>query len=305
MKRRTWTTVVWALGVFLMLTTRSWSAAPGHPVVGTRFTITAGTFRENLGSRRAALEAAVAQRMAQLCAEELSYVEWQALTNEPAADDPLWVLRGSMVAGSSSTFIPAVSVQFERVGPEPSARPLIVESLYRANDLEQPTQDSSRLREDLLEMVRVVFSNTENLRKLQTQFLVKIPVARALEPNPNLERVVLPARWGDLLPGDGSQLRATYSIRRPDGTTLDVRMDLSPSVAVSDKIACAVTLFDHPPLPRQTAWHISMPDSVRSAIPESIKVFMSQYVKDYSYSPTTMEGLVTQPFEGSGAGGGR
>lgn len=74
-------------------------------------------------------------------------------------------------------------------------------------------------------------------------------------------------------------------------------MDLVPSVAVSDKVACAVTRFDHPPLPRQSAWHPKMPDSVRSAIPESIKVFMSLYVKDYSYSPTKMEGLVTRPFE--------
>ena len=108
MKRPTMAMSVWGLAVFLMLTSRLWAAAPGHPVVGTRFAITAATFRENLGSRRAALEAAVAQRMAQLCAEELSYVEWRALTNEPAADDPPWILRGSMVAGSSSTFIPAV-----------------------------------------------------------------------------------------------------------------------------------------------------------------------------------------------------
>jgi|GEM_PF-3132357 len=296
---------VWGVGVLLAMTGGLWAATPGHPVVGTRFSITASTFRETLGSRRMALEAEVAQRMAQMCAEELSYVEWRAMTNGPSADDPMWVLKGTMTAGSSSTFIPAVSVQFERVGPEPSTKPLMVEPLYRANDLEQPTQDLPRLREDLLEKVRTVFSNSENLRKLQTQFLVRIPVARAIEPNATLERVVLPARWGDLLPGDGSQLKATYSIRRPDGTTLDVRMDLSPSVAVSDRIACSVTLFDHPPLPRQSAWHPSMPESVRSAIPESVKVFMSQYVKDYSYSPTTMEGLVLQPFDGVGAGGGR
>lgn len=297
----------WGLGVFLLVVAggSGQAGSPGHPVVGTRFSIVSPTFSENLGPRRAALEAEVAQRMAQWCGEELSYVEWRALTNAPSADDPPWVLKGTMVAGSSTSFIPPVSVQFEKVGPEPSLKPLIVESLYRANDLDQPTQDAARLRDDLLELIRVVFSNTENLRRLQTQFLVKIPVARALEPNASLERVVLPARWSELLPGDGSQLRATYTVRQPDGSTLDVRMDLSPSVAVSEKIACSVTLFDHPPLPKQTAWHSKMPDSVRSAIPDSIKVFMSQYVKDYSYSPTTLEGLVTKPFEGSGAGGGR
>ncbi len=303
MRKTTLERTVLGIGVLLVSVAGPLADEPGQPVVGTRFTIAAPAFSENLGSRRAALEAEVAEQMALICAEELSYVDWRALTNAPSADDPTWVLEGSMVAGGSSSFLPPVSVRFERVGPEPSARPLIVGSLYRANDLDQPTQDSKRLRDDLFELVRAVFSNTDHLKRLQTQFLVKIPVARAIEPNPSLERVVLPARWGDLLPGEGSQLRAMYSIRRPDGGTLDVRMDLSPSVAISERIACAVVLFDHPPLPRQTAWHSSMPDSVRSAIPDSVRVFMSQYVKDYSYSPTTMEGLVLQPFDGQGAGG--
>ncbi|MGE3313282.1 MAG: hypothetical protein AB7O66_25225, partial [Limisphaerales bacterium] len=206
-------------------------------------------------------------------------------------------------AGGTSSFLPPVSGKFEKIGPEPSVRPLISVPLYRGNDLEQPTQDSRRLRDDLLELVRTVFANSDHLKRIQSQLLVKIPVARTIEPDPTLQRVILPSRWGDLLPGEGSQLRAIYSIRQPDGGLLDVRMDMSPSVAVSERIACAVVLFDHPPLPRQTSWHPSMPDSVQSAIPESVRVFMSQYVKDYSYSPTTMEGLVLQPFEGSGTGG--
>ncbi|MGE4181723.1 MAG: hypothetical protein AB7J34_18020 [Limisphaerales bacterium] len=303
MKRTTLRWMFPGLGMLMVLAAGSRAADPVQPVVGTRFSIAAPVFNENLGSRRSPLEAEVAAQMALICAEELSYVDWRPLTNGPSADDPTWVLEGTMFAGGTSSFLPPVSVKFEKIGPEPSVRPLISVPLYRGNDLEQPTQDSRRLRDDLLELVRTVFANSDHLKRIQSQLLVKIPVARTIEPDPTLQRVILPSRWGDLLPGEGSQLRAIYSIRQPDGGLLDVRMDMSPSVAVSERIACAVVLFDHPPLPRQTSWHPSMPDSVQSAIPESVRVFMSQYVKDYSYSPTTMEGLVLQPFEGSGTGG--
>lgn len=289
----------------LVLFTPGWGLAAETrlPVVGTRFAIMARTFAENLGSGRAALETEVARRMAALGAEELGYVEWRALTESPSADDPAWVLEGSMVAGSSS-FFPAITLRFKRADAEAGAKPLIAEPLYRANDPEQPIQDAARLRDELLEKVQAAFSNSDNLAILQSQFLVRVPVARALEPNAHLKRVILPRRWGDLLPGEGSLFKAEYAVLEPDGSRVGVKLVLSPSVEVSEKVACSVTRFEYPPVSEAT-WHPLMPASVSNAIPDSIRVFISQYVKDYSYSPSTMDRLVVDPFGTPSAGGAR
>ncbi|MGE3313017.1 MAG: hypothetical protein AB7O66_23865, partial [Limisphaerales bacterium] len=125
MKRTTLRWMFPGLGMLMVLAAGSRAADPVQPVVGTRFSIAAPVFNENLGSRRSPLEAEVAAQMALICAEELSYVDWRPLTNGPSADDPTWVLEGTMFAGGTSSFLPPVSVKFEKIGPEPSVRPLI------------------------------------------------------------------------------------------------------------------------------------------------------------------------------------
>ncbi len=277
-----------------VLLDRGSAAQVARPAVGIRFAITAPAFVETMGPRLDGLQADAARRIGELCAAELSYVEWRALTNPPAAGDPSWTLKGTMLAEGSSV-IPAVVLQFEKMGPGHPATLLVREPLYAANDLEQPTQEEARFRDELLGKLRTVFENSQNLGRLQTRFLAGIPVARRIDANPALQRVVLPARWGEMLPGDGSLLRAQYEVVQPDGGKVGVRVRLSPSVPFSDQVTCAVTLFDYPPV-SQMSWHPSMPESLSNAVPDSIRVFMEQYVKDYNYSPATSGDLVLQPF---------
>lgn len=302
-KRRTMLGSVWlALSALLGI---DGLAADGPPrVVGTRFVIAARTFTDTIPDGGAGLAAEVGTRMAVLAAGELSYLQWRPLTNPPSADDPVWVLKGTLVASGSSKFFPEVTLRFDPGNAPAEARPLISERLYRANDPEQPTQDFARFREELLDKVQSVLSNTDHLRRVQTQLLARIPVASTLEPRPALKRVLLPARWSELLPGEGSQFKAEYAVLAPDGNSVGVRLLLAPSVPVSEKVACSVMRFEFPPL-TEGAWHEAMPASISNAIPDTLRVFVSQYVKDYSYSPSTMNGLVLQPDMPSNPGGVR
>lgn len=297
-----WVAVGVAVGVALLAGGSDVGAQePGRPAVGVRFEITAEGFLEGLGERRAAVEADVARRVADHCAAELSYVRWLALTNPPAAGDPPWILLGTMRSQGSSD-IPAVVLVFEKRGPGQVSLELLREALYPANVPDQPTQESGRLLDELLDKVRRVFGNSDNLQRVQARFLAGIPIATRLEANPDLERVLLPARWAELLPGDGSQLRAQYEARRAGGARIPVKLQLSPSVPLGERVACAVTLFDYPPV-TERSWHAAMPESLSNAVPETVRVFMLEYVKDYNFTPTTANGLVLDPFGDAGGGG--
>ena len=300
MKQMVWMSLM-ALGVCLAGGGRAGAAEGPRPVVGVRFSILAREFVETLHSRRPELETLVARRMAELCAGELSYVDWRVLTNAPSTSDPTWVFQGSLISEGSTTF-PPVFLVFEGLGPGASRRIQLREQLYAANFPDLPTQDEPRLRDDLLEKVRSVFVNTANIENVQGKFLVSMPVAQSFSAIPDRQRIVLPARWGDMLPGDGSQLSALYLVRQADGEPGRVKLLLTPSVPLRNQVSCKVTLFDDG-FADKPPWHPSMPASLSNAIPNSMGVFMVRYVKDYNYTPTLEGGVVMDPIGTPSVGG--
>ncbi|MBL9137245.1 MAG: hypothetical protein JNK85_15340 [Verrucomicrobiales bacterium] len=307
-RRRTWfgEARAWLgvmLGICCLGGLKVMAQASNRATVGTRFEVKAATFATNLGGDRAGIELEIAGWMAEYCRTHLSFLEWRALPSTPSGDDPPWVLKATMAAEGSSP-IPAVVLLFER-SVSGAVQPLSIrEALYPANDLGQPTQAPSRLREDLRLKLGQILGNEQVVERLQMQFLRGIAVARRLQADPDSQRFLIPATWAEMLPGEGSILRAEYRARRSGNTLIPVRVKMTPSEEWSGAIGCRVREFHFPPVDLdQPGWHPDISHSLSNAVPDSILVFMDRYVKDYTFGTTT-NGLVIQPFSPATGGGG-
>jgi hypothetical protein len=276
---------------------------PAKATIGARFEIRAATFSNNLGPDRAQVEMEMATWMAEHCRSQLGFLDWQALKPQPSGDDPPWILKVIM-ANEGSSLIPAVTLLFEKiVNGVPQPLP-IRESLYSANDLGQPTQESQRLRDDLRLKLGLILDNEQVIERLQLQFLRGIAVARRLQADPDNQRFLVPAAWADLLPGEGSIFRAEYQARRAGNPPIKVKVKMTPSEEWTGAIGCRVREFHFPPVDLdQPGWHPDIPQSLSNAVPDSILVFMDRYVKDYTFGTTT-NGLVFTPFTPTAGGGG-
>ncbi|MCC7375535.1 MAG: hypothetical protein IT581_12840 [Verrucomicrobiales bacterium] len=276
---------------------------PTKATIGARFEIRAATFSENLGAERSQVEMEMAAWIAEHCRSQLGFLNWQALKSVPSGDDPAWILKVVMANEGSST-IPAVVLLFEKIVNGTSQPLMIRESLYAANDLGQPTQESQRLREDLRLKLGLVLDNEQVVERLQQQFLRGIAVARRLQADPGSQRFLVPATWAELLPGEGSVFRAEYQARRTGEAPIKVKVKMTPSEEWSGAIGCRVREFHFPPVDLdQPGWHPDIPQSLSNAVPDSILVFMDRYVKDYTFGTTT-NGLVFTPFTPTTGGGG-
>lgn len=291
------------LGVWALAGTAAMAQGPGKASVGTRFEVKAATFATNLGGDRAAIELETATWLAELCRSQLSFLDWRPLATTASGDDPPWILKVTM-ANEGSSPIPAVVLLFER-SVNGAVQPLSIrEALYPANDLGQPTQDAQRLREDLRLKLTQALGNEQIVERLHLQFLRGIAVARTLQADAESQRFLIPAAWADLLPGEGSILRAEYRARRSGSALVPVRVKMTPSEEWSGAIGCRVREFHFPPIDLdQPGWHPDISHSLSNAVPDSILVFMDRYVKDYTFGTTT-NGLVLQPFTPTAGGGG-
>jgi hypothetical protein len=138
---------------------------------------------------------------------------------------------------------------------------------------------------------------------VQERFLAGIPVARALRADPVNQRILLPAFWHEMLPGEGSVVRAQYRARRTPTEVVPVRMRLRPSEEWSGEVGCRVGEFHFPPIDLDTpGWMPVMVESLSNAVPGSVVVFMEKYLKDHTFGSTT-NGLVLDPFGGGPTGG--
>ncbi|HAB15347.1 MAG TPA: hypothetical protein DCE44_02740, partial [Verrucomicrobiales bacterium] len=131
-----------------------------RPVVGTRFSIVAPAFVDNLNNNRSTLETTQAQLMATLCAKQFPYLDWKALTNAASTNDPPRILKGSLVEEGQGAY-PKLDVVFE----SPRSGLLLSEVLYPQLQGDPPvsTHDFVKLDSDLQDLIRRVLS-TDDVR---------------------------------------------------------------------------------------------------------------------------------------------
>ncbi|MCC6232169.1 MAG: hypothetical protein IT580_05965 [Verrucomicrobiales bacterium] len=271
-------------------------------VVGVRFEIDAKRVLMNLSAARAGVEAAATAQLTERCRDRFPYVEWRPLTNAPASNDPPFLLRVSMTAVGGAP-VPEVVLRAEKRVSGSVQRLGLERVLYLANDMGQPYQNATRLAEDLARHLGDWYANEQVLDLVQERFLAGIPVARRLRADPVNQRFVLPAFWHEMLPGEGSIVRAQYQVRRSPADLVPVRLRLRPSEEWSGEVGCRVREFHFPPIDLDTpGWMPVMVESLSNAVPGSVVVFMEKYMKDHTYGSTT-NGLVLDPFDASGVGG--
>ncbi len=296
-------------GCVLGLAGAARSEAESAPAIGVRCAITVPVFRENLEAQCPGIEREVATFLARLAGEQFPYLQWVALSNAPATNDPAFILSASLVAAGSGT-IPAAQLTFawqERGGKRECLPPVTV---YDEAEMFMVTHRPEALRDRVTQKLQEHLGKEPHQKLLQERSLVRVPVMRSLVVGEQEQRFFMPIPWERLLAHETSRLRVEYFSKRSPTNAVPVVLGLAPTDNWGDRVGCSVYYFNYPPPPPrgnlQTGsllpWDDAMAESLRNARLETVRVFMVHYVQDFAHSTTT-DGLVLPSFAGTGGRG--
>ncbi len=287
------------LGAVLVFLTDSSSVAAqkAPPIVRLRFTVEASDFVQNFDppSSRKEFEQEITAELVPKLWERFSYLRWVSAFDsvpEPVAADLTIALKDQRPARPTditlvySAFVGENQVFFDRN---------LEEKLYRKSD-QQPTNDHSRLREDLLAKLGQQLNNDGFLLLLQDKFLRGVPLVSEIDVRGLDQRVILPITY-ELLgpPSESSVLRVEFVAQRPGEQQKEGSLSLSPTARFlgdpMGTVECSVTRFNFAPF-NESTWHPEIPAVLGVKI-GSVRVFMERFLK--KVNPGTLGGTVTDP----------